>query len=153
MADNLSENNTQQSRVAEQALQKAVQESHEILVTATTVLTLNRQIVFLNRIKLVIEKRSLFGEVSVINMPIEDITNVSGSIGPFLGTVKIKSTLDQPDEPLTIGFFFRKDGLRLKRVLQGLLVARQKSIDMQDIALEKLQQLLYELGEDDTSIQ
>ena len=143
---------SQQSN-SEQALQRAIWDSNEILVSAATIFTLHKHTLTLNRTKLVAEKRSGLGSAEVLSVRVEDLLNSNAIVGPFWGSIKITTKFTKPGEPYTIGFFLRKDALSLKRIIQGHIIALQRSIDLSAIPTVELRTLLYKLGEDDHSIQ
>ncbi|HUC87182.1 MAG TPA: hypothetical protein VMR75_02555 [Candidatus Saccharimonadales bacterium] len=139
---------------AKRALKRAIWDSNEVLVTASTAfLTVPRGILTLNRIKLVAEKRSLFRTADVMSVRIEDVLNVNGTVGPIFGSVTISTKFTDPSTPYSIGPFWRKDVLQLKRIIQGYIIALQRKIDVNPLPTEELITMLYKLGEDDHSIQ
>lgn len=143
----------EQSETSKRALEKVIQDSNELLVKATTVLSPQKVTLLLNRTKLVAETRSAFGAVTVASLRVEDVVNANATIGPFFGTVRITTKLSGPKALLSFGLFKRKDTLNLKRVIQGYIIAREKGIDLDAISVAELTSLLYELGEDDHSVQ
>ena len=137
---------------SENALAKAIHDSGEILATATTVFAPQRTILILNRTKLVVEKKSPLGARKVMSVPIEDVLNVSASAGPFFGTVTFITKLAGPAKPHNIGLFWRKDTIKLKRIIQGYIIALQRKIDLNVVPTAELREMVYELGTDDHSI-
>ncbi len=146
--------NTQlQNDDSEQTLKQAIRDSNEVLVSASTVLSLRPNTLTLNRTKLAAERRSGLNMVTVISVRIEDVLNVNGSAGPLFGSLQIMTKFTKPGEPFTMGPFRRKDVLKLKRIIQGCVIAIEKGIDLDPIPTEELKSLLYQLGEDDHTIQ
>lgn len=137
---------------AEQSLRQAVQKAREVLVTAST-LSIPKNTLTLSRAKLVAEKRSGIQGVDVMSVRIEDVLNVNGSVGPLVGSINIATKFTKPGEPLIIGPFRRKDTIRLKRIIQGYIIALQDKIDVNAIPTDELIKLLYGLGDDDRAIQ
>ncbi len=76
-----------------QELKQAIHGSHEVLATATTVFpfTLFPDTVTLDRAKLNITKRSFVSTAEVMSIRIEDILNVTASVGPVFGSLHIVS--------------------------------------------------------------
>jgi hypothetical protein len=142
-------NATEQSR---RALERAIQDSEEILVTAATIGPIHKSTLTLNRTKLYAEERSGLRSVSVMSVRIEDVLNVNGEVGPISGFITIATTFTGPGNPHRMGPFHRKDVLKLKRIIQGYIIALQKHIDLSPILVQELIPMLYELGEDDASI-
>ncbi len=58
-----------------------------------------------------------------MSMRIEDILNVTASIAPFVGSVKIVSRVLNSENPYAIGPFWRHDAVHLKRIIQGYVIA------------------------------
>jgi hypothetical protein len=135
-----------------QALNRAVWDSNEILVTATTIGKLHKDTLTLNRAKLFAEKRSPLGAVDDMSVRIEDVLNISGTLGPISGTIKIATKFNTPGTPYSIGPFHRKDALKLKRIIQGYVIALQRNIDLNMVPTDALIERLYEIGEDDPSL-
>jgi hypothetical protein len=142
----------QLSDEALQALNRAVWDSNEVLVTADTTSKLHKSTLTLNRAKLFAEKRSALGTVDDMSVRIEDVLNINATLGPISGTIKIATKFNTPGTPYGIGPFHRKDALKLKRVIQGYIIALQRKIDLNLIPTDELIIRLYELGEDDHSI-
>lgn len=137
---------------SEQNLKKVINDSNEILVTATTIVPIHKSTLTLSRTKLYGEERLGIRSVSVMSVRIEDVLNVNGEVGPVSGFVDIVTKFTSPGSPYHIGPFRRKDVLKLKRIIQGYIIALQKKVDPDPIPTPELTTMLYELGEDDSSI-
>jgi hypothetical protein len=137
---------------AKRDLKRVITDSDEVLVTASTIAPIHKNTLTLNRTKLFTEERSAFRGVSVMSVRIEDVLNVNGELGPIGGFIKINTKFTAPDKPHIIGPFHRKDVLKLKRIIQGYVIANQKGIDVNPIPTVDLIPLLYKLGEDDPSL-
>jgi hypothetical protein len=136
-----------------QALNRAIWDSNEVLVTASTISKLHKNTLTLNRAKLFALKRSALGTVDDMSVRIEDVLNVHATLGPISGTIDIMTKFTKPGEPYTIGPFRRKDTLLLKRIIQGYVIALQRKIDLNMVPTKELIAALYDIGEDDSSIQ
>jgi hypothetical protein len=145
--------NQQQPEDSEQALSRAIWDSNEVLVTASTFSKLHKDTLTLNRTKLFAEKRSALGAIDDMSVRIEDVLNINATLGPISGTVKIDTKFTAPNTPYSIGPFSRKDTLKLKRIIQGYIIARQRNISLDPIPTDELIPMLYALGEDDHSVQ
>ncbi len=143
----------QQTEESLQALNKAIWDSNEVLVTASTISKLHKDTLTLNRAKLFSEKRSALGTVEDMSVPIEDVQNINATLGPISGIITIATRFTPPGTPYTIGPFHRKDTLNLKRIIQGYIIALGRKIDLNLIPTSELIPHLYQLGEDDPSIQ
>lgn len=133
---------------AEHELGKAISDSQEALVTATTVFpfTLFPDTVIVDREKFTVAHRIFFRVAEVTTIRVEDILNVTADVGPFFGSLKILTRFFDPDKPYTVNFLWRSDTLRIKRVLQGYVIAIQKKIDCSALSTPELAVLLDDLG-------
>jgi hypothetical protein len=132
-----------------QELREAIAGSNEILASATTVLTLFPDTLTVDRAKLNVTHRTFFQSAEVVSMRIEDVLNVTATVGPFLGTVKITSRVLNSEDPFTIGKFWRDDAMRLKHITQGYVIALQREIDCSSLGTQELAAMLERLGEDE----
>ncbi len=129
-------------------LVQAIGDSHDVLARATTVfpLTLFPDTVTVDRSKITITHRDFFKVGEVVSLQIEDILNVIANVGPFFGSLKISTRFFDPEKPVTVDHLWRDDALRIKRIVQGYLVARQKEIDCNALSTKELAKTLDELG-------
>ena len=132
-----------------QELREAIKGSNQVLATASTVLTPFPDTLTIDRAKLTVTKRRFFGSAEVVSMRIEDVLNVTATVGPLLGTVKIVSRVLNTEKPYVIGRFWRRDALRLKRITQGYVIALQRNIDCSSLSARELATMLDRLGEDE----
>ncbi|MCA9332083.1 hypothetical protein KC968_04040 [Candidatus Saccharibacteria bacterium] len=130
------------------ALARTINSSHEILATATTVFpfTLFPDTVTLDRAKLTISHREFFWTGEVMSIRIEDILNVTVDAGPFFGSLKIFTRFFSIEKPYTVGFLYRRDAHKIKRILQGYIIALQKNIDCSTLPTKELADMLDDLG-------
>lgn len=130
-------------------LAQTIQNAHEILVSATTIFpfTLFPDTVTLDRAKLSIAHREFFWTAEVMSIRIEDILNVTADVGPFFGSLKVYTRFFNNDKPYSISFLKRDDALRIKRILQGYVIALQKNINCSTMETKDLANLLHELGQ------
>jgi hypothetical protein len=133
-------------------LKELVETSHEILVTATTVfpLTLFPDTVTVDRNKVNIHRRNFFFTEEIESIKVEDILKVTCSLGPVFGSISIALVM-QPDNANTVKNFWRNDAMRLKRILQGYIVALNNEVDCSKLPKNELLDMLYELGRDTTA--
>lgn len=139
------------ARVARR-LSDTIGNSQDILATASTVFpfTLFPDTATVDREKITIAHRMFFRTAEVISIRIEDILNITADVGPIFGSIKIHTRFFDPDKPYSINFMWRKDALRFKRILQGYVIAIQKSIDCSVFDAKQLATLLDELGQGNT---
>lgn len=145
--------NEEEANEAKRELARAIHGSQEVLETATTVFpfTLFPDTVTVDRAKLTITHRLFFRDAEIMSIRIEDILNVTAHTGPFFGSLHIVSRIMNPDKPYTINYLRRSDTLKLKRILQGYVIAMQNNIDCRPLETHELAKLLNELGKDDHS--
>lgn len=121
--------------------------SNETLLEVTSVFpfTLFPSTISLNRQKVTIINRTFFRTANTISMQIEDIFNVDSEVGFFFGSIHLYSKYFVNDAK-TINHIWRKDVLKIQRLLQGYLIAQRKEIDCSDIEKDRLVDLLNGLG-------
>lgn len=143
-----SDPNKQQT--AEQLLQ-AVGNANDVLVRAQTVfpLALFRDTVTVDRSKVTVTQRDFFKIGEVISIRFEDILNVTAHVGPFFGSLIIATRFFNPDKPYTVDKLWRADALKIKRIVQGYLIAKQQNIDCSVLPTKELANMLDELGKVD----
>ena len=140
----------QQSREeSREELKQAIQGSNEVLVTATTAFPIFPDTLTLDRAKLTVTKRTFLRSAEVMSIRVEDILNVTATVGPLFGSVKVVSRVLTTGKPYTIGLFWRADAMRVKRIMQGYVIALQREIDCSALPTKELARMLDELGEDD----
>lgn len=129
-------------------LSQTINKSHEVLAKATTVFpfTLFPDTVTLDRSKLTISHREFFAVAEVMSIRIEDILNVTADVGPFFGSLKVYTRFFSTEKPYAVNYLKRKDALRIKRTLQGYIIAIQKEIDCTTLPTKDLSRMLNELG-------
>lgn len=131
-------------------LAETLGDSRDILVRATTVfpLTLFPDTITVDRNKVTVTHKNFFKAGEVLSIAIEDILNITTMVGPFFGKVKIATRFFDPNKPYEIDHFWRDDALKIKRIVQGYLIARQKEIDTSSLPTKELAASLDELGRD-----
>lgn len=131
-------------------LQKIVSQSHEVLMSANTVfpLTLFPDTVMVDRTKVTITKRDFFWTSDVMSIRIEDVLNVSASVGPLFGSLTVASRVMSTIDHFKINHFWRNDAIRLKHIIQGYVIAQHNNIDTAHLNRTELIETLMELGHD-----
>jgi hypothetical protein len=130
-------------------LRQAIQGSNQILYSAHTTLTLFPDTMIIDRAKVTVTKRTFYRMADVMSVRIEDVLNATCTVGPFLGTVSIVSRVMSDEQITTVGRFWRGDAIRMKRVLQGYVIALQRKIDCSQLQTRELAMMLEKLGADD----
>jgi hypothetical protein len=139
--------NPEQQKTAEE-LAEAIGTSQDVLVRAQTVFpfTIFPTTIAMDRTKISITERDFFKAGEVLSIRIEDILNITANVGPFLGSVTISTRFFNPEKPYVVNKLSRKDALRIKRIVQGYLTARQQNIDCSNLPTRELAVMLDELG-------
>lgn len=132
----------------QEELAGAISSAHDILCSAKTVfpLTLFVDTITVDRSKVSVTKRNFYMAGETVTIRIEDILNVTATVGPFFGSVKITTKYFNPEKPYVIDKLQRKDALRIKRILQGYVIARQQEVDTSHLSARELAKYLDELG-------
>lgn len=129
-------------------LSQAIGNAHDVLFRASTVfpLTLFPDTLTIDRTKLSVTHRELWGAGEVISINIEDILNVTATVGPFFGSIRISTRFFDPDKPYELKHLWRKDALKIKRITQGYVLAKQNGVDCTVLSTPELAKILDEYG-------
>lgn len=133
-----------------QDLKRIVTRSREVLISGVTVFPpkLFQDSIIVDRTKVTIIKRSFLWSADVISIRIEDILNVSTSVGPIFGSLNISSRVMNSTDHFQIGAFFRGTAIDIKHIIQGYMIARNNNIDTDHLTVKELTDTLSELGRD-----
>ena len=144
-------NTAQEEKKQKHELHQVVKNSNEILVKADTVFpfTLFRDSVLVDRTKVSIIKRNFFMSSETLIIRIEDILNVSTTLGPLFGSIKIINRVFNSEKPTVVNHLWRQDVIRIKHILQGYIIALQRDIDCSTLSREELIPMLAELGHEE----
>ena len=129
-------------------LEEVLERSNQVIARATSIfpLTLFPDTVILDRTKLTVIKRNFFLSEDVMSIRIEDILNVSTTIGPIFGSITIATRVMSSTDHFTIRNFFREDVMRLSHMIQGYVIARHNNIECDHLSYDELVHTLQELG-------
>lgn len=154
-SDDTPQTSTEQVKESRQAdkvkdLKKIVSQSHEVLMSANTVfpISLFPDTVTVDRTKVTILKRDFFWSSDVMSIRIEDVLNVSASVGPLFGSLTVASRVMSTIDHFRIDHFWRNDAIRLKHIIQGYVIAQHNKIDTAHLDKKELIETLIELGQD-----
>lgn len=130
-------------------MKKVAARSHEVIDGAKTIFpfTLVPDSLVLDRTKITIIKRTLFSE-DIISIRIEDVLNVGVHTGIFFGSLTIASRVMNSTDHFQINFLWVSDAHRLKKLIQGYVIAQHNNINVADLPKGELVRMLNELGED-----
>lgn len=134
-----------------EGLRKIVKKSHQLLASYQTVIlpmNLFPDSVTVDRTKVTITKRAFFWTSSVISIRIEDVLNVACSTGPIFGSLIISSRVMNSTDHYEIDYFWRKDALYLKQLIQGYVIAQHNQIETSHLSRDELIKTLLDLGND-----
>jgi len=136
---------------AEKELVEAIGDAHDILVRATTVfpVTLFPDTITVDRTKLTVTHRDFFRVGEVLSIAIEDILNVTATVGPLFGSIKISTRFFDSNKPYTVHHFWRSDALKIKRIVQGYLIVKQQEVDTSSLTTKDLAHKLDKAGKVD----
>lgn len=146
----------QQERTAKtldprESLRGIVRKSHQLLASYQTVIlpiNLFPDSVTVDRTKVTITKRAFFWTSSVISIRIEDVLNIACSTGPIFGSITISSRVMNSTDHYEIDYFWRKDAIYLKQLIQGYVIAQHNQIETSHLNRKELVKTLLELGND-----
>jgi len=133
-----------------ESLKQEVSKSHEILCNVQSVfpVSLFPDRIMMDRTKVTILKRNFFWSADVISFQIQDILNISSSVGPFFGSLTIASRVMSTVDHFTVNNLWKRDATELKRMIQGYVIAKQNEIDTDSLPIEELIETIRELGSD-----
>lgn len=127
-------------------LKRVISHSHEVIAGAVTVVPLIfPHSITLDRTKITITKRNFFLSADAISIRIEDVLNVAASVGPIFGQIRVSSRVMNSVDHYDVGNFWRGDAIRIKKIIQGYLIARQNGIQTDHLSCEELAQTLFEI--------
>jgi hypothetical protein len=134
----------------EKDLKMLVERSHEVLMSANTVfpISLFPDTVTVDRTKVTITRRDFFWSSDVLSIRIEDVLNVSASVGPLFGSLTLASRVMSTIDHFRISHLWRNDAIRLKHMIQGYVIAQHNKIDTAHLSKKELIDTLVELGHD-----
>lgn len=141
---------TKDKKQARQNLRKFVRQSQEIIAGANTVfpVTLFPDTIVVDRVKVTITRRNFFWSEEVTSVRIQDILDVSASVGPLFGSLTIAIRVIGAVNHFQVNYFWRKDVVRLKRVIQGYVIAKRNKMDLAHLGARELRWTLEGLGQD-----
>ncbi len=135
-------------------IDQMLEHSKEILASAQTVILPNNlfpDTLTVDRTKITLRQNTFFWSSSTISIRIEDILNISVSLGPLFGSLKISSRVMNSTDHFDVNYFWRKDALRLKHIIQGYMTTVHNDIDTSHMSKTELLEKLSELGHDPES--
>src|SRR5690606_10386077 len=96
-------------------------------------------------------RRNFFWSEDVTSVRIQDILDVSASVGPLFGslaiTIRVVGTVNQ----FQVNYFWRHDVVHLKRIIQGYVIAKRNKMELTHLSTKELRWTLEGLGQDSNS--
>ena len=125
-------------------------ESDDVLATADTIFPFDLfpDTITVSRNKVTISKRVFFRLAETVSVRIEDIMSATNTVGPFFGGIVILSRVKNQDREIHIGPLWRHDAIRIKRIIHGFVIAKQRAVDTSSLHGEELAALLLQVGDD-----
>ncbi len=150
LSSGVGDDDASQKTKKEQDLRKIVTQSHEILMAVNTVfpITLFPDTVAVDRTKVTITRRDFFWTSDVMSIRIEDVLNVSATVGPLFGSLTIASRVMSTIDHFQIKHLWRNDAIRMKHIIQGYVIAQHNNIDTAHLSKKELVETIAELGRD-----
>lgn len=144
------DNSAAEQTKKDQDLKKIVTQSHEMLMSVNTVfpITLFPDTVSVDRTKVTITRRDFFWTSDVMSIRIEDVLNVSATVGPLFGSLTVASRVMSTVDHFQIKHLWRNDAIRMKHIIQGYVIAQHNNIDTAHLSKKKLVETIVELGHD-----
>ena len=133
-----------------QELQRAISDAEEIMAQESTIFPFSifPDTLTIDRTKVTVTKRFFFLMAETQSFRIEDILSASSTVGPFFGGVMIITRVMNKEQEINIGPFWRNDAERMKRIIHGYVIAKQRGIDTSQLECKELAEMLNRLGED-----
>jgi len=132
-------------------LHQVVEQSREVLAGARTVIlpyNLFPDTITVDRMRVTITQRTFFWSADVVSLRIEDILNISAGLGPIFGSLRISTRVMNSIDHFEISGFWRRDAIRLKRIIEGFIIAINEGVDVSSLSSDRLVRKLNELGGD-----
>lgn len=139
---------TADSRIEKiQKIHTLVAQTNKILFKSSTVFpfTMIPKEIIIDEIKVSILNRTFLGSGKVQSITISDILDVQIETSLIFSLIRIL-TRNSPDNPIEIPYMWRKDAMKARRIIQGLLILSKKNIDYSDIRVSDLLKMVEVLG-------
>ncbi len=140
-----------QPDAGQERLDSMLHYSRDILARAQTVILPNNlfpDTIVVDRTKITITQMTFFWSYNTLSIRFEDLLNIETSLGPFFGSLKISSRVMNSTDHYDINFFWRKDAIYLKHIIQGYMAIVHNKIDVSNMDKDELLSHILELGHD-----
>lgn len=136
-----------QEEIETQKFKETVEHGQRVLFKTSAVFPFdlfpNQITVDINQVNVII--RIFFWAERRHSILIRDISDVLIDTGPFFATIKIIDFGFREDS-IDIGFLKRGDAIRLRQIIQGLMVLSRQGIDLSHVSFDYICQEIEELG-------
>lgn len=140
------DNQQQTPEETKQELDQAIQNTQDVIYKATSPFQVAPVILSLDRAQIVIKGARKVSSERAVNLPIEDIANVTGDGGLFFGHVSIEKRAPGVENFQHLGPFWRSDAFNFAYIAQGYVIALKRGIDITPLSTQDLRNKLRELG-------
>jgi hypothetical protein len=125
------------------------QHSLEVIANVQTVfpMTLFPHRIELDRTKVTIVRRTSPWSSVVVSIRIEDVLNVSCTLGMLFGSITVATRTLNTIDNFEIKGFIRSDVIRLKYLVEGCMIAKRRGINTDELSIHELTDTLQGLGE------
>jgi len=139
---------TKQSLVrAERKMNDIVKKSEQILFTTQTVFPFDLfpDSITISGNKIEISNSNFFASHQTSSIPLRDIANVEIQTSPFFASLKIIN-IRYPMHPHILQYLKKRDAIKAKNIIDGLLVAMSQGADITQIETHKLIEQIEKVG-------
>lgn len=98
----------------------------------------------IDRAKITVIKRLFLLADNITSIGLGDVLSIDLSVGHFFGTLTLKARYI--DQPIIITPLSRSKAFKAKRVIEGLIVAGNKGIDLDEVPTEELVEEVIRIG-------
>ena len=139
-------NSTPSSKNASTKLRSLAGQSEEVIYCATTIFRFRpeRYELLIDRVKVTVIKRLLLLADNITSIALDDLLSVNLSSSLFFGTLTLRARYE--DRPIVIPFLLRSKAFRAKRIMEGLIVAKNKGINLDEIPIDELTAEVTRIG-------
>lgn len=130
-----------------ETINSLAQKSNRILFKVSTFFPFDlfRDDVIVDENKLTVITREFFLSERVHSMRIETIAEIFVDVGPIFATIEIVEK-DVPNSKIRVRYILKKDAMKLRKIVQGLILAKEKKIDLSVLDNKELLEKIEEIG-------
>jgi hypothetical protein len=127
-------------------LASLVGQSEEVIFCATTAFHFSpeRYELIIDRAKITVIKRLFLLADNITSIGFAEMLNVKLGAGRLFGTLTLKVRF--VEEPIVITYLSRNKAFKAKRIIEGLILANSKSINLDEVPIDELREELIRIG-------